>query len=160
MAKIRDAIKKVYPHDHEVVLVCEQCGNTKKINTVKYEKLKKPLRIKCGCGSQFLVSIETRKYYRKSTRLYGEYAKVGTEGVAGRMIIRNLSRTGLGFEMAGDHALRPDDILRIRFTLDDRMRTEIHKKVVVRNMQDRFVGAEFCDLEPYESVLGFYLMNG
>jgi hypothetical protein len=27
-------------------------------------------------------------------------------------------------------------------------------------MQDRFVGAEFCDLEPYESVLGFYLMNG
>jgi hypothetical protein len=160
MSKRQNSVKTVYAHDHKAVIVCEHCGNTKEINTSPYEKLKKPLRIKCGCGFRFLIALETRKYYRKPTRLDGEYVKVDAESVADRIIVRNLSRTGVGFETVGSHALQLGDLLWLRFTLDDRKRTKIRKKVVVKNIQDRFVGAEFCNLGPYESGIGFYLMNG
>lgn len=155
-----DDIKKVYPHNHEATLVCEKCGRTRKIDTSKYEERQRGLKVKCGCGFEFLVLIEPRKFYRKPTQLHGDYVKIAAKRVSGTMVVRNLSRTGVGFETSSTPDVRPGDRLQIRFVLDNRKATEIKRDVMVKSVQDRFIGAEFCNLEAYESDLGFYLMNG
>ncbi len=159
-------VKKVYANENEKgTIVCEQCGKIKAINVSEFKSFGKPLKVKCGCGHIFFISIEVRKFYRKSTRLVGEYVKISedmTKGLEkGSIIVEDLSRTGIGFRTKNKHSIRTNDIIRVRFMLDNGKQSEVSKSAVVKRVDEAFVGAEFLDFDAYNETnrtLGFYLM--
>jgi hypothetical protein len=46
----------------------------------------------------------------------------------------------------------------VRFVLDDQKHTEIRRTVVIRHIQGRVIGAEFCDMHGYDMDLMHYLL--
>ena len=159
-------IKKIYVNENEKgTLICDKCGKTRVVNLSDFKNIGKPLKVKCSCGHFFFVSIEIRKFYRKSTHLNGEYIKIShnaSKGLEkGTMIVEDLSRTGLGFRTKAQHNLRVRDMLRVRFILDDAQRSEVHKSAIVKWVTPYLVGAEFVDFDTFNETnrtLGFYLM--
>ncbi len=55
-------------------------------------------------------------------------------------------------------SLRVEDMIEMTFTLDNNQQSEICYKGIVRRVNDRSVGVEFCDMSTYSAELGFYLM--
>ena len=159
-------IKKIYVNDNEKgTLICEKCGKTRVTNLSDFKNIGKPLKAKCSCGHFFFVSIEIRKFYRKSTHLSGEYVRISDDAAKGiekgAMIVEDLSRTGLGFRTKTSHNIRVADILRVRFTFDNTKCSEVNKSAIVKRVTDYFVGAEFVDFDTFNETnrtLGFYLM--
>jgi PilZ domain len=159
-------IKKIYVNENEKgTLICDKCGKTRVVNLSDFKNIGKPLKVKCSCGHFFFVSIEVRKFYRKNTRLHGQYIKVSNDASKGlekgTMIVEDLSRTGLGFRTKTQHNLRVKDMIRVQFTLDDAQRSEVHKSAIVKRISHNFVGAEFVDFDAFNEtnrLLGFYLM--
>lgn len=159
-------VKKIYANENEKgTLVCEQCGKSKVINVSDFKNIGKPLKVKCGCGHIFFVSIEVRKFYRKRTSLSGEYVKISdnvSKGLEkGSMIVEDLSRTGIGFRTKIKHNIHVQDIIRVKFSLDNDKTTEVSKSAIVKRVGEFFVGAEFLDFDVYNETnrtLGFYLM--
>ena len=151
-------IKKIYVNDNEKgTLICEKCGKTRVANLSDFKNIGKPLKAKCTCGHFFFVSIEIRKFYRKSTHLSGEYIRISNDAAKGF----DLSRTGLGFRTKTPHNIRVADILRVRFALDNTKCSEVNKSAIVKRVTDYFVGAEFVDFDTFNETnrtLGFYLM--
>jgi len=159
-------IKKIYVNDNEKgTLICEKCGKTRVVNLSDFKNIGKPLKVKCSCGHFFLVSIEVRKFYRKSTHLSGEYIRLSHDAAKGiekgAMTVEDLSRTGLGFRTKTPHNIRVKDRLQVRFTLDNAQCSEVNKNAIVRRISHNFVGAEFVDFDAFNEtnrILGFYLM--
>src|SRR5215510_4535692 len=159
-------IKKIYANEDEKgTLVCEKCGKTRVISLPDFKNISKPLKVKCSCGHLFFVSIEVRKFYRKSIHLNGEYIKISNntaKGIEkGAITVEDLSRTGLGFRTKKPHNIRVADILRVRFTLDNTKCSEVDISAIVRQVTNYFVGAEFVDFDTFNETnrtLGFYLM--
>jgi len=159
-------IKKIYVNDNEKgTLICEKCGKTRVVQLSDFKNLGKPLKVKCSCSHVFFVSIEVRKFYRKSTCLSGEYIKISRDTAKevekGAMTVEDLSRTGLGFRTKTRHNIRVKDMLLVRFTLDDVRHSEVKKKAIVKRISDSFVGVEFVDFDAFNEtnrILGFYLM--
>ena len=160
-------IKKIYANEDEKgTLVCEKCGKTRVINLSDFKHIGKPLKVKCSCSHYFFVSIEARKFYRKSTHLRGEYIKVSRDAAKGLekgiMTVEDLSRTGIGFRTETKHDIRVEDLLRVRFVLDDAKGSEVNKSAVVKRVSNYFIGAEFIDFDMFNETnrtLGFYLMT-
>jgi hypothetical protein len=65
---------------------------------------------------------------------------------------------GLGFNQHGLSDICMKDLLRIRFVLDNKGKSEIEREIIVRNISNGFFGCEFTGLGPYEQDLGFYLI--
>jgi hypothetical protein len=157
-------VKKLYsPDNATATLVCEQCGKTKTINISAVKS--NPQKVRCSCSHEFFISIEMRKFYRKKTRLPGEYVHIGEHASRrpdkGRMIVEDLSRGGLGFSAERPHNLRVKDMIQVKFSLDDKKRSEVSKRAVVRWVKNYSAGAEFLDLDTSSEsnrALGFYLM--
>ncbi len=157
-------VKKIYAPDKEKgTLSCEQCGKTRVINISDVRSNLQ--KVRCSCGHVFFISIEMRKFYRKQTKLPGEYVNIGEHTSKrqekSRMIVENLSRGGLGFSTERPHNLRVKDVIQVKFHLDDDKRSEVSKRAVVRWVNDCFVGAEFLDLATSSEsnrALGFYLL--
>lgn len=157
-------VKKIYsPDNATATLICEQCGKTRVINIAAVKS--NPQKVRCSCSHEFFISIEVRKFYRKHTRLPGEYVnlseKTSHRPDKHRMIVENVSRGGVGFRTERPHHLRVQDMLQVTFHLDDAKGSEITKRAVVRRAEDYAVGAEFLDLDTTSDsnrALGFYLM--
>jgi hypothetical protein len=159
-------VKKIYADEQDRgTLLCEQCATIKVITITNFKNIGRALKVKCGCGHVFLISIEVRKFYRKQARLAGEYMKIDAETAKelekGRMTVEDLSRTGLGFRTMSKHNLHVHDSIHVRFYLDDAQHSEVSKSAVVKRVDDYTVGAEFLDFDAYNDTnrrLGLYLM--
>ena len=159
-------IKKIHINDHEEgTLICEKCGKTRVVNLSDLKNIGKPLKVKCSCGHFFFVRIEVRKFYRKSTHLRGEYIKISNDATKGlekgAMTVEDLSRTGLKFRTKTSHNIRVEEMLRVRFILDDTQHSEVNKGAIVKWVTNYGVGAEFVDFDTFTEAnrtLGFYLM--
>lgn len=150
--------KKVYVgKDGNAVIVCPHCGTTKTVDVKKFRRSRDALKVKCGCGSYFTVSLEFRGAYRKQTRLAGHFTKMPVSW--GEMEVKNVSMTGVGFETLAEHDLEEGDEVTVKFSLDDASRTEVKKRVVVRVVKDKYVGCEFADFVEFDKALGFYLTS-
>jgi hypothetical protein len=148
-----------------VTLVCEQCRRSRPLQAALVKDLPQPLKVRCPCGATFGVNIIIRQFYRKKTRLPGMYVvydpRTNKMLEQGRMIVEDISRTGLGFRTTSHHTILVNDVLSVTFTLDDQQKTMIRKSVRVRRIEDQFIGAEFVDHDGYTDtnrMLGFYLM--
>jgi PilZ domain len=151
--------------NESVTFVCKQCRHSIVLKATAAKDLPQPLTIQCPCGATFELNIGIRGFYRKKTCLPGKYVKYNTQTghilEQGRMLVEDISRTGLGLRTLCRHTILVNDVLSLTFTLDDKQKTYIQKSVRVRRIDDRFIGAEFVDHDAYTEtnrILGFYLM--
>ena len=148
------------------VLVCDQCGKTKEAQLAAVQGLHKQLKIKCNCGHSFFIRLEARRFYRKKTHLPGAYAKARADRRAGLdqgpMTVEDVSRTGLRLRLNRQHTLRVQDIIDVRFTLDNAQQFVIRTQARVVWVEDACVGAAWLDSEVFNDtnrVISTYLMS-
>ena len=152
-------IQNIYVNEGGMaIVVCPHCGKTKTVNAARFKGRKEPLRIRCTCRSVIRVFFEFRRAYRKETNLDGCYTKLPTCEESGKMLVKNVSLTGIGFTTITKHDITKNDELEVKFTLDVVKRPEIKKRVVVRVVKDKYIGCEFEDRGRFDNELGFYLM--
>lgn len=163
-----EKIKAYVSSDNKIALHCPNCGLVKQVSVAKFKGDKHTLKVRCSCRKLMTVELDFRRKYRKRTNLYGEYAVLTYENQRKRMLdeplfhkclIVNISLTGLGLVIS-PHALKTGDELRVRFTLDDKKKSEMDRTVVIRVVEQTYIGCEFNDdaYYQYDKTLGFYLM--
>ena len=152
-------MKKVYVDDtNRVTIICPKCGLEKNIDVTNFKDTHKRLKAKCRCGEVFRLTLEFRKHYRKKVRLNGEYFVHGKDE-KGEIIIEDISAGGIRFASLKPHYISRNDTVELKFTLDNPMRTEIHKLVKIIWIIDRNVGAQYIDPKSLETDLVFYLQT-
>jgi hypothetical protein len=143
--------------DNVARIVCPACLAVKSSTVGKFRNVRHTVTVKCRCGNTFQVMFEFRKSYRKPTDLSGTYAMAPPASGAGQVKIKNLSLTGLCFEVTGIHDIKVGLKAMLTFTLDDRKKTQINKQVTIRSVQGQVIGVEFHQDRAFEKDLGFYL---
>ena len=156
-----EATKVFVNAENMATFTCPQCKKTRIRDVSEYAVMEKAVRIKykCSCGHAHIVLLERRQHYRKETELSGQFSSP-TMG-KGMMVVRDLSRLGLKFEVMEDFDFAPGKKARVVFHLDDGHSTEIKKDVIIKNVSGRMIGAEFVEVSDTELAdrrLGFYLL--
>ena len=113
-------IQKVYiGRDNTAVIVCHHCGFSKRVNVVKFKGRKDPVKIRCKCQSAFSVLFEFRMAYRKEIHIEGKYGKLPVCKDWGRMLVKNISMTGIGFVTLIMHDLKKGDKVKVIIGVTD-----------------------------------------
>jgi hypothetical protein len=148
--------------DRTAVFRCPKCNKTKTVDVSQYSDMDRFIRFtaRCSCGHSFKVVLERRKHFRKKVKLPGKCAmKNGSHERS--VVVKDLSRQGLGFRVWERAPFKPGDLLTIEFKLDNDKQTVIRKDIVVQLVSGETVGAEFHSTDPYnvyDKELGFYLL--
>ncbi|OGQ99472.1 MAG: hypothetical protein A2521_00765 [Deltaproteobacteria bacterium RIFOXYD12_FULL_57_12] len=151
-------VEKVYVRaDDTATIKCPRCNAVKQLSVTNFKNTKKILKIKCACQEVFCVSLEFRKMYRKETKLDGSYNNTSKENDKNRMIVNNISMSGVGFTCIANHKIEKGDRLKVTFTLDDQHRSVIVREAVARLVQGSYIGCEFINVDAFDKYLGFYL---
>jgi hypothetical protein len=143
-------------YTNQVTIICPKCGLKKNKIVFKFKDTHKRLKAQCRCGEVFRFTLDFRKYYRKNVRLAGEYF-VQEKDEKGEILIQDISMTGIRFATLEPHNFSKDDLVELKFALDDLMIMEVHTLVKILWILDRSVGAHFNDPKLLEIDLGFYL---
>ena len=152
-------MKKVYVDDtNQATIICPKCGLKKNVDVTNFKNTQKKLKAKCRCGEVFKLTLEFRKHYRKKVRLNGGYYVQGRDE-KGEIIIEDISAGGVRFASLKPHYISRNDTVELKFTLDNTMKTEIHKLVKIKWIIDRTVGAQYIDPKSLEKDLLFYLQT-
>ena len=150
-------MKKVYVDDtNQATIICPKCRLEKNIDVTDFKDTQKKLKAKCRCGEVVRLTLEFRKHYRKKVRLHGEYFVQGRDE-KGEIIIEDISAGGIQFASLKPHYISRNDTVELKFTLDNPMRTKIHKLVKIIWIIDRNVGVQYIDPKSLEKDLGYYL---
>ena len=150
-------MEKVYVGDtNHITVICPKCELKKNINVFKFKGTHKKLKAKCKCGEVFRFTLDFRKYYRKNVRLSGEYF-VQDKDEKGEILIEDVSMIGIRFASLKPHNISRNDIVELKFILDNPQRTEIHTLVKIIWINDRNVGAQYIDQSRLKQDLVFYL---
>lgn len=146
--------------ENKAIFTCPKCTKAKTIDVSKMilEKKKLNIKVKCTCGHIYPVVLERRKFYRKKTNLPGIFTldEIPKEFP---MTVIKISRLGIEFNSSESEKLKIDDRIGIEFRLDDKSRSLIRKKIVIKKIEGKSIGAEFCSQDEYDKILGFYLFN-
>ena len=111
------------------------------------------------------IKIELRREHRKKVNLEGVFMRGPGDRIAiksddwGSILITNLSRHGIGFNVFDKQDFRVNDRFRVKFALDNTARSVIQKAVVVRSVAEEAIGCEFAGKDPCDVTLGFYMMT-
>ncbi len=162
--------------DNTVIIQCPSCSLSKEVPAEKLVNGKRILQIKCSCQSVFKGQLETRKKFRRPSNLEGHFRKLSNQknpdnyhsvihyGAEKKVkpvancTVENISVDGLGLSAKTRPTVKPGDILRVEFTLDNANQTEIVKQVIVRMVNDNYIGCEFQDNSSPDKNIGFYLL--
>lgn len=146
-------IKVFMALDNSVTYICPKCGVAESSNATQYKEIETAVRIKhvCKkCGHRYGVILERRQFYRKQTDLPGVYYT--SESTKGQpVLIKDLSRNGVKFELQSEWNLNVDDRLFLEFGLENNPGLIVRKEIMVRIILGHTVGAEFTtplDLAP------------
>jgi len=131
-------------YTNQATIICPKCGLEKNIDVTNFKDTHKKLKVKCRCGKAFRLTLDFRKNYRKNVRITGEYFVQGKDE-KGEVIIENISANGIGFAILSPHYISQNDIVELKFTLDNPIRTEIQELVKIIWIIDRNVGAQYID---------------
>ena len=143
-------------------VTCPKCGVTRAVNLAHYkgELGGKVLKVKCAaCATVTHVRFDFRRHDRVIVRLPGTLLQCGTKHVLASLTVTSLSVSGVGFTLRTPLTVRSGEHYDVIFWLDDADRTLIFETIVMRRVEDREVGAEFCLEDAYHSALDFYLMD-
>ncbi|MBC2715340.1 MAG: PilZ domain-containing protein [Desulfobacteraceae bacterium] len=157
---------KIYVNDdNTATFECPKCHKTGIKDLTKYFQQKKTTRLKakCACGYSYGVFLEKRKKFRKQANLPGTYKfsanNSDTQEYIGSMTVKDISYTGLRIKIQMMPRFKVGDTLYVEFRLDDTNRSQIKKKVLVKNMKGLSAGLAYTSPQNHDSVLGFYLFN-
>ena len=75
------------------------------------------------------------------------------------MTIEGISLREIGFIISSDQLIQANDFLDIKFHLDDPERSLLKRRVIVREIKNKHIDADFHNPPPYSKSLGFYLMS-
>jgi hypothetical protein len=152
-------MEKVYvSRNNQVKIICPKCELEKNINVFKFKNTHKRLKAKCKCGEEFRLSLEFRKYYRKNAQLTGEYYIRG-KNEEEEILTKDISKTGIKFTTLNPHHFYEYDLVELKFTLNDTIRTEIRTRAKILWINDRTVGAQFNDPQLLEKDLVLYMIK-
>jgi hypothetical protein len=146
--------------ENKATFTCPSCTKSRTVEVGKFLRVKASakLKAKCPCGNSYTVVLERRKFYRKDTKLHGVFVPE-TTGKEIPMTVSNLSRSGLRFLTSQSSGLEIGARVTVEFRLDDKRRSLIKKKAIIKKVEDRAVGSEFCFVDEQDKVLGFYLFK-
>lgn len=157
-----EALPKIFiTQDDKAAFTCPQCGKVKVTNVSQFKNINKAvIKVKCTCpcGHKYSVLLERRREIRKEVQLIGTYY-VSEKGMdlKGRVIITDLSRSGLRFKTYMPHEFKIGETIQLEFTLNDRENSLIKRKMIVRSQHGDSVGTSFVSTEHYDK-LGTYLL--
>ena len=151
-------IKRVTRHTPRAGLLrCDQCRRT---NTVIANASEEEARdIECACGMVYRVILDARQFDRKDTDLSGAYRDPNDSAKTGSMVIENLSFSGLKFRVPTPHSIAYNDLLEIRFNLNNAAQTPVHEQVRIKYVRNDMVGAEFLERNALNEDLAAYLSH-
>jgi len=153
-----ETIRVFVRSDNTATLVCPACSKPKNISVASFKDKCHFLKVRCPCEHLFRVHLDFRQHYRKPVNLTGNYVCVKPPGRGGgRMTISDISLGGVGMSVEEIHDLQVGCLLDITFNLDDRKKTLLKKKGVIRSINGNFIGCQFADKDLYEKEIGFYL---
>jgi hypothetical protein len=154
-------VSKTYVRpDNTFVLTCPHCGHQKIIPIGSLKGHKNELKIKCVCQKIFRVNLEFRKHVRKKPLLIGTYINHSRNGSSGKLIIQDISLSGMAFRSLEVKNFKVGDALSVKFSLDDEYQTEINKEAIVMNVRYNLIGCVFKGTEnSFGSKLGYYIMH-
>jgi hypothetical protein len=143
----------------ECAVTCYQCGKPNRIDTTT-AKLEQPIQIECKCGNCFSIQLEQREYYRKEVKLTGNYERLLPENQEkGKIIIEDISYTGIGCRTVKKHNLNLEDVVQVEFSLDDVHNSQLIENGIVKDIRDKYLGIKFQDLSQHSrKTIGFYLL--
>jgi hypothetical protein len=153
-------IKIFIANDDTAAFICPECQKSKTVNVTKYKNIQTAVRVKCKCpcGHSYSVLLERRKNIRKNINLIGSflYEKSGEKG---NMLVTDLSRSGLRIKLSNPIDIQVGEKLSLEFTLDDKERSLIHKKVVVKSVQGNSLGVKFLQEDHFDKLGPYLLFN-
>ena len=158
------AIQKAYVKDDgTTILKCPFCNHSRSVSVAILREKKRTIRVRCSCQKSYSVHLELRRTFRKNTSLRGTYINHSQQDdrgvlIQGKIIVRDLSMGGVGFETIGKCTIQKEDELEITFTLDDKYSSVIKKWVEVKIVKNKYVGCEYTHANEYDKALGFYLL--
>ncbi len=141
-----------------VELKCLKCENSRQVTTAGIQGDGNIYKIKCKCGASYSVAFDRRRFIRKRTQLYGTYSIENSvkDEIAN---IVDISKGGLCFIGKRYNNLKKDQIITIRFVLDNSDMTPIECKAIIRTVKDQRIGIDFLELsEGIRKTLGFYFL--
>jgi hypothetical protein len=173
MTKEQLDFEKVFINaENKATFICPKCRHSIIKDVSKYKDIKKVVRLKSkcdDCGYAYIVLLERRKHYRKDVNISGICISE-KEKVKRAMTVKDLSRSGLKFELTDGNSVQIGDKLTVKFRLDDINRTLIEKEVIVRTMRGQnMIGTEFCSTDPrrpktltdkaYDMAIAHYILQ-
>jgi hypothetical protein len=153
-----DTIKVFVNDDDEARLLCPRCGARRTVNVKKFKNREEPLKVKCTCQSAFRVFLDSRRTERKETYLQGYYRKLPEDQEWGKILVRNVSRVGIGFVTLTTHSVKSGDQIRITLTWDDMDHADIDKDATVKFVSDKYLGCEFSEPLQSDEALPLHLL--
>jgi hypothetical protein len=156
--------QKVYvnPGDDTSVIKCAYCGTARTRYVGNFKGKRRCVKIRCRCQKTFKVQFEFRKSKRKETNIVGYYAKLPKDETWQKMLVTNISPSGVGLLAQSTHDLRKGDLLSVRFSIKDSLqRSMVERDAVVRWANNIHLGCEFTTSVAYdavEAIPGYYLI--
>jgi len=144
--------------DETTMIVCPECSSARNISVSQFRHRNHLLKVRCKCGHSFKIKLEFRRHFRKETELTGTYDLEPPATSGGNLKILNLSLSGACFQIRGMHDLKIGQRGEVIFTLDNRKKSVLRKKVIIRNVSKNRIGCEFVKDRAFEKELGFYLL--
>jgi len=153
-----EEVKTFVCGDDTATFICPSCKKTRKVSAAPFRGKKNAIKVRCGCGTAFILKLNFRHHYRKETNLSGTYT-IATPGEVGGgpIIIHNISWEGIGFTCTAPHHLERLMTVHLDFTLDDKKKTRLKKEATIRLIEKNYIGCQFVDTAAEEKALGFYL---
>jgi predicted Zn finger-like uncharacterized protein len=158
--------------DRSATVTCPHCGVRYKVNADKVTARGRSAKLRCKCKGRFSVFFEYREnprrdldgkgYYRtiQEVHVRGQYRTVPTSEGFTDMLLRNISRSGIGFVVPTGHELSVGMEVEVMFILDDEDQTRMERNAVVRRLaQGNYVGCEFMDVGHFDKATGFYVIT-
>lgn len=146
--------------DNYIAFSCPHCSKPYRISVANFKNNKHEVITRCSCEKRFEIELNFRRFYRKSVQIEGEVMNLSTaQNIWFSITVLNLSMSGLRFRLKDPATIKLDDLLQVKFTLDDQRADLIDKEVIVRDIRKNIYGCEFNNLAYEEKELGFYLFT-
>lgn len=138
--------------DKKALIECPHCGYQKIINISKYfdkSNIRKFV-YNCKCGKLFGVVLEPRRFGRDYLDIDGTvtYDKITGKREQTKIIVKDLSRSGLWFATRELARFKLDENIVIRIQFNDFQKSFFTKEAIVKSIQGYAVRADFrspCD---------------
>ena len=139
------------------IFECPECRKswTKDLSNLKNILKNNRVICNCPCGHSFRAVLERRRHPRKITNLKGAFVHDRSQR-RGSIIVRNISQSGARLELSSEQFIHVGERLILKFNLDDPEGSFVHKEAIVKKIDGRDIGVEFCGFS-HKNALESYL---